>query len=614
MRVSFVANARFVDRYTGTDGVVAWRGDPRPVFALATYGQSTAFVSFLPQAPLPSTIVGVTVDSAAVRAGEIIRVAGFARSRNRSSLRPAVGEASLALRFRGSAVAQTRVRLDAAGAFSGNLPTPAGAAPGDYTILATVDGSTAGANVHVDADSGGLSLKARAQCENRCDPSRDVPVEIDASRAGAAAPNVEVSVDVIRSPHAGAGETAESAPWGVTEWYQTTLRTDENGRAVLSIPHPTDELSSTYGVRVRSGGATADTRVVVTTAPVALRVHVDRDVQNLSPIAFDVYGNDASSGNAAAGLSVRAQLVHGSNVQEQTLTLDARGHAHGTFASPQIGSNLVLASAEIDGARALDAEQVQIDPQARDVASAAGDVQLELDRQRYRPGDSIVASASLDGASGDAALTFESAQGTQVRIVPISGGRATATFKASAAAGDLTIGAAMVRDGSLHWNSVAVALDAPGRPDVEPLHLDRSSYQPGAVALSDQSTQSGTLFVRVSRGSPTGAASFETVPQLMDVGTTTTQDSAGENAAWHPSVDSAGNRAELDTFVRRTAPPQDLALAQAQTQNLYWSVDHHAGASVAVPVPAEKGSYTLSVLKIDDDGRVSAASGQLLVQ
>lgn len=80
MRVSFVVNSRFVVRYTDAHGIVRWDRHPRPVFALAQWGASTAFVSFLPQAPLPATIVGVKVDSAVVRAGNELHVVGFARS------------------------------------------------------------------------------------------------------------------------------------------------------------------------------------------------------------------------------------------------------------------------------------------------------------------------------------------------------------------------------------------------------------------------------------------------------------------------------------------------------------------------------------------------------
>src|SRR6185312_319727 len=62
MRVSFVVNNRFVTMYSDAHGIVRWSRSPRPVFALAQWGSSYAFLSLLPQAPLPSTIVGVRTD------------------------------------------------------------------------------------------------------------------------------------------------------------------------------------------------------------------------------------------------------------------------------------------------------------------------------------------------------------------------------------------------------------------------------------------------------------------------------------------------------------------------------------------------------------------------
>src|SRR6185437_7798838 len=98
MRVSFIVNGRFTDRFTDANGLVSLRTHPRPVFALASWGGSDAFVSFLPQAPLPGTIVGVKTDSAVVHAGDDLHVAGFARSRAGGRLRASSGIVSIVLR------------------------------------------------------------------------------------------------------------------------------------------------------------------------------------------------------------------------------------------------------------------------------------------------------------------------------------------------------------------------------------------------------------------------------------------------------------------------------------------------------------------------------------
>lgn len=615
MRVSFIANGRFNDRYTAKNGVVFWRGFPRPVFALAQWGDSSAFVSFLPQAPLPSTIVGVRTDSAVVHAGDALHVVGFARSRSGSRLRPASGNASIILRSPRGVVSQTSIRLDAAGAFFTTLRVPPSSAAGEYTVIAIVNGATAGTTVDVDANAGGLSLSLSPQCERACDGAADMPVAVRASRDGVAAAGADVHVSIIRSPHAYPGE-APDTPWGVAEWYSTTVRTGNDGRALVSIPHPSDGLPSTYGVRADSGGATADTRIVVPSGNVLLRVRLDSDdIGAGTPAVFDIDGSAINSGKLAEGTAVRVQLLHGSSVQEQVVTLDSHGHARGSFRSPQAGSNLIVASA---GA-SMDATQLQVEPQTLQVQSAQSsqNISIVLDRKRYAAGDEARVAASLSGASGSAVITLESATGTDVRVVPVRDGRAEARNRIANSAGVLAVGAAFVRDGALQWDSVPLVVDAPGRPLSAPLVLDRNVYPAGGtvrVKLGDVRPGEGTLIVRVTKGTPTGSALFVNAPDLLAIGTTGTQDTATGGASWHPWVDSTGEHAVIQTFVRRTAPPTDLTMTQADTASVYWKVDRQTGDAIELPVPEAPGKYVLTLLKIDDDGRVTAAASELVVQ
>lgn len=620
MRVSFIVRGRFVDRYTDRSGLLFWRSQPRPVFALAAWGQSVAFVSFLPQAPLPATIVGIKTDSAVVHAGDDLHVAGFARARGGDQLRAAGGEAFVTLRSPQGIAAKTSVRLDGAGAFEATLRVPESSRAGEYTVMASVNGATAGTAVHVDANAGALSLQLMPQCEGRaCDPNADIPVAVRALRAGSPVAGLPIDVDIIRSPHV-YGANVPEKPWGIAHWYRATLRTDGGGRALIDIPHPTDGLASTYGVRVSSGGATADTRIAVPTAPVALRVALeDEDIGSGTPAGFDVFGTQVATGAPAAHVMVRVQLVHGSSVQEQTVTLDDRGRAHGAFTSPQVGSNLVVAVASVDGAQAMDAAQLQVEPQTMEMQNAQGsrNVAISLDRTRYASGDIAHVGAELSGAQGAALFTLESAGRTEARVVNVSGGRAQAVFRISDSPGVVAAGAAFVRDGALQWSSVPLAVDAPGRPLSAALQLDKRAYAPGATALvkiGDVRPGSGTVFVRITKGTPTGSALFTSAPDLLEIGTTATQDTAMEGSSWHPWVDSTGEHAEIQTFARRTAPPDDLTMTQADTASVYWNVDRHSGDSLSVPVPSAPGKYVISLLKIDDDGRVTAASTDLVVQ
>lgn len=615
MRVQFVVNGNFVDRQTDAHGIVRWTRTPRPIFALAQWGDSYAFTSLLPQAPLPSTIVGVRTDTAVVHAGESVRLIGFARTRSGSAMKAASGTATVTMRLGGTLVAQTQVPLDAAGAFNAALAVPPEARAGDYALLAQVGGGVGGATVHVDANANGLSLTVASACDNACDPNQPVPVTITSSRGEA-----DVRVRVVRSPHIFVGYTPDTIPWATSKWIDRTVRTDASGRATVMIPAPTDGLSSTYGVRVESSGATAVTRILVPTSRVAVRLQLDRTEQTLgTPITFDVYANEIGSGKPAGGLQVHATLSHGPSTQAQTLTLDRNGHARGTFNAPVLGMNLVMASVSGDGGNATDAGQVDVVPQAGGDAASSGssDAHISLDKNVYRAGDEARVNASLAGSTGDALITLESALGSQSIVTNVNGGHAESPVKVGDALGDLRVGAVFVRDGAFEWTTAPLAVDAPGRPEFVPLAVDGTQFAPGAsatVTLRDSHAGPGTVIVRVSRGAPSGSALFDSAPALLAVGSAATEVSAPAGRTWHPWVDSTGEHAQVLGFVRRTLPPQDLAIEEADTQVVSWSVEHDDGAPLAVQLPQARGRYTLSVLKITDDGRVVASSSPIVVQ
>jgi hypothetical protein len=613
MRVQLLVNSTFQTVATDDRGIVRWNRSPRPVFALAQWGDSYAFLSLLPQAPLPATIVGIRSDSAVVHAGEVVRLAGFARTRQGGVLRATSGTATVSLRLGASLAGQQTVPLDAAGAFSASIPIPADAAAGDYAALAQVDGGVGGATVHVDANAGGLSLQVIPQCAS-CDAHADVPLLVKSSRGGAV-----VHVTVVRSPHVYVGYVPTAIPWATTTWVDQTIRTGDDGSATIAIPHPNDELGSTYGVRVDSGGATADTRFVVPASRAAIRVQLDRDEQMLgTPVGFDVYANDIASGKPLSGAQITAQLVHGNSVAEQQLTLDAAGHARGTFGSPPLGTNLIFARVE-SGGLALDAAQVQIDVQAGSTTAESGsaNVHIALDKTTYHGGDTVSIDASAPGSTGDALITLESALGATTEVTPTSSGRATARMHAVDATGELRVGASFVRDGAIEWTTVPLGLDGPGRPVIRPLALERSDFAPNEsanVSFRDATAGGSTMVVRISRGAPSGSALFDTAPGLLAIGLAATQTSAPDGVTWHPWVDSTGDHAQVLGFVRRSQPPQEVSLAEAATQDISWSVQRAAAGIAAVQMPAQSGQYTLSVLEISDDGRVSAASAGITVR
>ncbi len=610
MRVQFVVNRSFVTVTTDGDGLVRWNRSQHPVFAIAQWGNSYAFVNLLPQAPLPSTIVGVRTDSAVVHAGDDVRVAGFARTRVRGVLRASTGSATVSLRSGARSIGEQRVPLDEAGAFAATFAVPPDAASGEYTVLAQAAGGVGGATIDVDANAEGLSLQVSAACGGACDARQDVPLIVHASRGG-----TTVHVTVVRSPHVYAAD-APGSSWATVAWYDTSVRTDDGGNAAIAIPHPSDDLASTYGVHVESGGAAADTRISVATAQAAVRLTVDRAQQSPgNPLGFDVYVT-VLDGKPLAGASVTVDMMHGASVARQQLQLDANGHARGTFRSADLGTNFLFAYVD-RGGRAMDAAQVRVDPQSSQASSDGGspNVRVTLDKDTYRSDDEVSVSAAAPGARGSALVTFESALGIEPRVVRTSGGAAAARLHAVNAAGDLRVGAAFVRDGAIEWTSVPLALAGPGRPHPASLTLAGAEFAPGDTAKVglDGAQGSGTFVVRVSRGVPSGSALFASAPSLLAIGVSSTQNSAAGTATWHPWVNSTGEHAQVLGFVRRSGPPPELSLAEAETDAVSWSVARGAGP-LAVPLPARSGRYELSVLKIADDGSVSAGSATVVVR
>jgi len=618
MRVMFVVDRRFVTRYTDDRGIVRWDAHPRPVFAIAQWGESFAFLSFLPQSPLPRAVVAVGTDSAAVHAGDELHVVGYVRRIADGRIVAGSGRVAIDVRRGPHAVAHAEVPLDAAGAFTTAFRIPASAPAGDYAVLAQADGAVGGAAVHVEADAGGVALSVAAACGGTCDAQADLPVVIRALRDGRPAADLPIRLTVVRAPHAYLGIAPPPSPWGTSVWFTTTVRTDANGKARAAIPHPTDGLDSTYGIRVVSGGATASARITVTQAPVILHLEVDRERTTLDePVGFSVRAVSAADGRPVRGGSATVRLVHGVSVQEQTVALDRDGTARGSFSDPELGTSLVIAAMHLaDGRVAMDAGQVTVTPQAEapPVERESGFVRVHLDRDLYRPGEAVAVEARCAGASGDALISDESALGDDLHVVALANGQARLRMIARDAPGDLAVGAAFVHDGAIAWNATPLTVDGPGRPVPMRAQL-RGVVRPGAdlpVVLVGAPIP-GTIAVRIARGTPSGSALFDDLPALLLVGSTTTQTSAPAFPTWHPWVDSTGKHPSVLGFVSRGGPPQEVTLAQAETRPVFWRVEHVAAPETIVPVPRRSGDYTLSVLAMGDDGRVAAASIPLVV-
>ena len=621
MKVSLLLGLRLVDVRTDSNGLIAWRDPQRPSFALAEEGAARAFVSILPQAPLPSAIVGLRLESAVARAGEPLRFVGFARKREPAGYRRATGDARVTLFGHGTTLASTFVHLDAAGAFEGAIEIPAGIDAGDYAVLATVAGGVGGTSVHLDAASD-VTLAIRPSCP--CDPDQDVPFFVVARRGDAPAAGVPVRVQIVRTPHVvppGGAEDAER--WGTTVVEDTNLSTDPNGRLRVVISSPSDGLDSTYGIRATTRGATATSRIVVPYGKISLALEPDRAAIDVGePAAFDLLGFDPSDGSPAANLPVKIRLSHGASGAEQTVTLDERGHAHVVFKETNLGSNLAIAQATAEGRSVLDATAVLVEPSALSgtTSSAGASVAVSVDKARYATGDRVNVRAGADGASGAALLTLDGVRTYQTRLAAVVQSSVTGSLDLRDPQGAVVVGAAFVRDGAIATGQLGLHIDGPGHERETEISLERGSYAPGEIAqvtIHEGQVHSGaTLAVRVADGRESGPALFDDAPAVLSIGATSVQAPASDDPAWHAYVTPQGSKAS-DIFAAerpRKAPPELPTIGAAAPRTMYWHVGRSSADTFELPIPRERGHFVVSVLKVADDGDVGAASASFSVQ
>ncbi|HEV8021293.1 MAG TPA: hypothetical protein VGP41_08545, partial [Candidatus Lustribacter sp.] len=512
--------------------------------------------------------------------------------------------------------------LDAAGAFTAELALPPSAPAGDAVILASTEGASAGATIHIDG-VGDSVLSIVAPCSTACSPAAPIPLTLLAKRAGVPVANADIRVRIVRSPHVQPPDAGDdAAAWGVTTIVDTLLHTDPLGVAHVAIPAPTDGLASTYGVVAASGAATASANLVAPNARIALAVKpLAASIDPSDPATFDVRGFDALDGEPAVGQTVSVQISHGPQVQNDNVTLGADGSARVTFHDVALGMNLLTAQADVDGHSAIDVAAITVEPRALSAESTTGDndVKIAVDPARQKPGEHAGVTANLSGAVGDALITMEGVRGVTPAVVPATNGAATTSLTVPETIGALAIGAAFVRDGALVDATQPLVVDGPGHQRQLALSTDRAAYAPGTTAhvtIADGDDRSaGTLAVRVSDRRGTGGASFDDIPGVLASAGTTTQNLASNDPPWHtwvaPAKSTAGDIFGFDQPRQGAAPD---TIAAAATHVFSWSVQRATSSTFDVTVPHDAGRYVLSVIKMTDDGDVGAASIALTVQ
>ncbi|TAM62394.1 hypothetical protein EPN52_00450 [bacterium] len=611
LRLSFVAGGRFDTHYTDLNGLYHWSGRARPIFVLGAWGKSQPFLSLLPQAPDPRAVLVVRLDRDTARAGEAVRVAGFARVRKGEDLVPAGGEVQVHLVGSAHAAASTRAALDSNGAFAAELTLPYTLPQGDYAVLASAAGASGSAPLHVAPRSEGVTLNVGAPANPSATAA--VPVSLTVRRDGSAEAGVTVKVSVVRAPHALPPSFSGNLDdlWGAATVFARTLRTDGNGRAEFTLEPPTDGLPSTYVVRATASNASAEA-VVVASAARALEIVPERNrVAAGAPVRLQIRGYQVADGAPTPGREVRVTLSHGLSVQSQTVRLDRAGEATLAFNSPYLGGNLIVAKDE----DAVDAVGVVSAPQDLALEPAAAS-SSDINVHAARDGEALRVDADLSGATGSALVALQTARVLDAQTVAVRAGHAQARLALKGVADNAAIGVCFVKDGTLVWRDAA--MPSAGRLDV---HVDPlQALAPGASAelrVHVGTSNAATAVVRIADEAASPGSGFGDAVALLSSSAVTTQDSAPRDAVWHAWVTPAGSNVGDLFALQRTRIATRRAAAPSTPVRIYaWSVVRGGGGalSAAVTAPKERGRYALSVLVISADGRVGAAASNVEVR
>ncbi len=622
LRIFFLVNRTLVERYTARDGLLHWDGNERPSFVLAEWGASRAFLSLLPQAPVPRNLTAVRVDRAVTRAGESFNVVGYARQIHGQVYQRASGAAEVKLLLAGRVVTSSTLPLDAAGAFVGTLSVPSGLTAGRATVLATVNGASAGTSITIEA-AGDLRLWLHSTCMKACSGTRSVPLVVHAERHGQVVADEGLLVSVVRYPHIVAPNANfdASASWGATEVLHLRGRTDALGDFHATVPMPGDMLPSTLGVTARTDGgqASVTTRMSVPNSAVALTVapeHPQVDVGH--PIIVNVHGFHAASGAALSGF-VHVRLSHGPNAAAQVVALDRNGQARAIFNHPQMGTDLLVASYHGVAGEAVDANSVLVAPRALTEQSSGGlSSTVATESARYRPPAKISLDASAPGADGAALLTLDGLSSLRQSVGPVQQGHAHGVLELDEAAGAVQASVAYVHAGALVLGASPLVLDGLGHERHLELSLPTHVLPAGSNALIDIHDGSvpaaATTIIRLTEGVPSDGAIFDTIGQVLAVGGVTTLVSASEDPPWHAWVTPSHSIAAdfLADFGHRPVPEPPPALDASAARVVYWQVEHDAG-QLRVPLPQAAGDYVLSIIRIYANGDVGGASTMLNV-
>ena len=597
-----LVNGAFATSATDADGIVAWNRWPRPVFALAQWGDSYAFLSLLPQAPLPETIVAVRTDSAVVHAGDIVRVVGFARTRHGGVLRASTGRRPCVAA--GATLAGQRVPLDEAGAFSASFAVPPNAAAGDYAVLAQAGGGVGGATVHVDADAGGLSLRRRAACE-ACDPRQTFRCSCTRRAAARRARHgraLAARVSRIRP----ATERRGRRRRGSMRWFApsatATRRSRSRSRATSSV-RPT-ACTSSRAARLPTRASSCRPR----TPRFALHSIARNRVSGCRWVSTCMR-NDLGTANRSPARRDR-RMAHGASRRGAAAQPRRRRPRARQLSLAGLGTNL----------SSLRRSRRRARPTRRRCRSSRRPARRPTDERKrerarrarqaaYRAGDAIAVDAGAPGAQGDALITFESALGAR-RACADRRRRAAAHLRAADAAGELRIGAAFVRDGAIEWTTVPLALDAPGPSAFRARSRSNAEFAPATgadVSCSTCRDRRGTSW-SASAAARRRAARCSTPRRRCWRSASPRRRTARRNATWHPWVDSTGDHAQVSaSFGARSRRRRRRSRRPKRKPSPGASQRATAGVRCGA-VPAQSGRYTLSVLDIADDGSVSAAS------
>ncbi|HZH97364.1 MAG TPA: alpha-2-macroglobulin family protein, partial [Fimbriimonadaceae bacterium] len=487
---------------------------------VASHGGSRAFVDFYAGEPTESqTRIYAYTDRPIYRPGDEISFKGVARTLVGSSYQlPQAKEISVEVRDNeDSLIEKMRLPLSSMGTYSGSFRVNKEAAPGNYSIVASIGSAESYTSVSVAAyRKPAYTIKVRPEKPYYVRGER-VRMIVEAEYYfGGPVPGAKINASAYREPYWDPGLYAEEADefldeyndssgYGGEFFYEEEARTDENGRAVLEFPTAikddrafrdndfrynmdvsvVDEGGKYYSgagsVRVMRGdfALRVDTDRYAATAGESVQMTVkavshegDRPIPNL-PLKV-VSGNERWDNRDMVMINRRTQEIQTGPDGTATFTVQA----------PRGGSFKVDVEAKDHrGNEVVSTAYLWISGEGEGESRPANQLSLLLDKKSYKEGETAKVIIQTDRPGGSALLSVEGDRVYSARAVALTGTSTTVSIPVTKdLAPNAFVSVAYVKDKKFAEANKRLAVDLGVRKLNVSVTPGKDRYLPGETA------------------------------------------------------------------------------------------------------------------------------------